>query len=312
MEEIKWDPAMRYFTFKIQSYETPPQIKFYDRNSGALKTVFESNKKRTITEWGQPELLPFTMKNGKTSKVCLIYPVDYNPEKKYPMIVKIYEKESKKINEFFPISWYSRLGFNPAQYALDGYFVLMPDITYTIGNVGVSANEYVNESVDFVLQKANIDKNKIGLIGHSFGGYETAFIVTQNNRFVAAVVGSAVTDLVTYYHTINWNLGQEEMWRFEDFQMRMGKSYFDLKEGYLKNSPFHHVENVSTPLLLWTGGDDLHVDYNQSIRFYLALRRLRKNAKLLLFENEEHVILDYKKKRYLSQSIKKMFDQYCK
>lgn len=312
MDEIKWDPAMRYITFRLQSYETPQKICFYDRNSDILKTVFESNRKRTLTEWGHPVLLSFKMKNGKSSKACLIYPVDYNPEKKYPMIVKIYEKESKKINEFIPISWYSSTGFNPAHYALDGYFVLMPDITYTIGNVGVSANEYVNESVDFVLQKVNIAKNKIGLIGHSFGGYEAAFIATQTDRYAAIVVGAAVTDIVTYYHTINWISGQEQMFRFEDYQMRMGKSYFDLKKGYSKNSPFHHVENVSTPLLLWSGGNDLHVDYNQSIRFYLALRRLRKNAKLLLFENEEHVILDYMKKKYLSQSIKKMFDQHCK
>lgn len=311
-DEIKWDPAMRYFTFRLQSYEIPPQIHFYDRKSGIQKKIYESNKKRTLFEWGNPVLLPFMMKSGKMSKVCLIYPVGYSPEKKYPMIVKIYEKESKKINEFIPISWYSSLGFNPTHYALDGYFVLMPDITYTTGNVGVSANQYVNESVDFALQKVNIDKNKIGLIGHSFGGYEAAFIATQIDRFAAIVVGSAVTDIITYYHTINWISGQEQMFRFEDYQMRMGESYFDLKDDYLKNSPFHQVENVSTPLLLWSGGNDLHVDYNQSIRFYLALRRLSKNAKLLLFENEEHVILDYMKKRYLSQSIKKMFDHHCK
>lgn len=311
-DEIKWDAELKYFTFRLQSYETPPQIHFYDRDSGILKTLFESNKKSTLKEWGSAVLLPYNMKNGEKSKVCLIYPVNYNPEKKYPMIVDIYEKESKNINEFFPISWYSNIGFNPAHYALDGYFVLMPDITYTIGNVGVSANECVNESIDFVLQKANIDKNRIGIIGHSFGGYETAFIVTQNDRFVAAVAGAAITDMVSNYHTINWATGGEEMWRYENFQMRMGKSYFDLKNDYLKNSPFHHVEDIVTPLLLWSGGHDLHIDYHQSIQFYLALRRLGKKAKLLLFDDEAHVILDPTKKRYLSNYIKEMFDHYCK
>lgn len=312
VDEIKCDVDMHHFTFRIQAYDSPPEILFYDRFSEIKKSLYLSNKKRPISEWGQTVLMPFTLKNGKTSKVCLIYPVNYNPELKYPMIVNIYEKKTKKMHEFYPISWYSEIGFNPTHYALDGYFVLLPDIEYTIGNVGVSANQYVNESVDFVLQKANIDKNKIGLIGHSFGGFETAFVVTQTDRFVAAVVGSAVTDIITYYHTINWLTGQEQMSRFEDFQMRMGNSYFEIKENYKRNSPFHNVENILTPLLLWSGGNDLHVDFHQSIRFYLALRRLGKTAQLLLFENEEHVLLDQEKKVYLSQRIKKWFDNYCK
>ncbi len=311
-DQIKWNENLDYFTFRIQAYDLPPKIIFYNRPNNTLQTLFESNANQIIKDWGKAELLSFTMKNGESSKVCLIYPVNYDPTKTYPMIVSIYEKQTERMHEFFPISWLSGSGFNPTHYALDGYFVLMPDISYEIGNVGVSANEYVNESVDFAIWKENIDREKIGIIGHSFGGYETAFIITQTDRFAAAVAGAAVTDMVTFYHTINWNTGQEEMFRFEDYQMRMGSSYFKIKNKYLNNSPFHNIENVSTPLLLWSGENDLHINFNESIRFYLALRRLKKNAKLLLLENEAHVIVNMDKKNYLSKSIKDWFDKYCK
>src|SRR5690554_223058 len=312
VDVIKWDENMRYFTFRIESYNMPPKIILYNRTNDTITTMVKSNSNQTLKNWGEVVTMPFTLSTGEKSKVSLIYPVNYDSSKKYPMIVDVYEKQTKRIHEFFPISWYSSIGFNPAHYALDGYFVLMPDITYEIGNVGLSANQYVNESIDFILQKENIDENRIGIIGHSFGGYETAFIVTQTNRFAAAVAGAAVTDMPTFYHTINWISGQEEMFRFENYQMRMGASYFDLKENYLNNSPFHHVENVFTPLLLWTGGNELHINFNESIRFYLALRRLNKNAELLLFENEGHVIIDMDRREYLSNRIKKWFDKYCK
>lgn len=311
-DQIKWDEKLNFFTFKIQSYNVPPKILSYNRASNTIDTLIQSNINQKLKQWGKAVLFPFTMSNGEKSKVCLIYPANYDPAKTYPMIVDIYEKKTLRMHDFFPISWYSEIGFNPTQYSLDGYFILMPDIAYEIGNVGLSANKYVNESVDFVLEIENIDKNKIGIIGHSFGGYEAAFIVTQTDRFAAAVAGAAVTDMVTFYHTINWNSGWEEMFRFENYQMRMGGSYFDLKRNYINNSPFHNIENISTPLLLWSGGNDLHINFHESIRLYLALRRLKKNAELLLFENEEHTLTQLKNKTYLSNTIKKYFDKYCK
>ena len=311
-DEIKWDSTMQYISYRVQSYDMPPKIITYDVAMGSNTTLVTSNSHNPLKNWGTSKLLEFAMKDGSLSKAVLIYPTDYDPSKKYPMVLDIYERATEYMHEFHPISWYSSIGFNPTHYALDGYFVLLPDIAYEIGNPGKSALRFVDEAINHVLQIASIDKNKIGLFGFSYGGYESAYIVTQTDRFAAVVAGAAATDLVTYYHTINWNLGQEEMFRLENYQMRMGDSYFNSKKNYINNSPFHHIENISTPLLLFSGGDDLHVDYNQSIRFYLALRRLKKDAQLLLFEGEGHGILDLEKRRYLSESIKRRFDTYCK
>lgn len=312
VDGIKWDTNMQYFTYRVQAYDMPPKIVYYNRNKGTHIQMAQSNKGRGIDQWGRPELLEFTTKKGKPSKAFLIHPVDYDPSKKYPMIVKVYEKQTERMHDFYPISWYGSDGFNPTHYALDGYFVLLPDISFEIGNPGLSAYQYTKESVEYALEKASIDKDKIGLYGFSFGGYESAFIVTRTNRYAAAVAGAAVTNLITFYHTINWLTGQEEMFRLENYQMRMGGSYFNRKERYINNSPFHNIENISTPLLLWSGGNDLHINYHESIRFYLALRRLNKKGKLLLFENEGHNILDLDKRKYLTTSIKDWFDLYCK
>lgn len=309
---IKWDVNVKHFLFRLQSYATPPKLLLYDRESKNLKTLVLSNENKKIGEWGKPELFEFTMENGNSSKGFLIYPTNYNPIKKYPMVVCIYENQTRRMHDFYPISDFGTSGFNPTHYALDGYFVLMPDIEYEIGNPGISALNYVEESIDHVIKKVKIDTTKIGLYGFSFGGYESAFIATQTNKFAAIASGAAVTNMVTFYHAVNWGTGREEMWRMEDYQMRMDKPYYERKEDYIKNSPFHSIENLNTPILLWAGAQDYHIDYNESIRFYLALRRLNKKVKLLLFENQGHNILDYKKQEYLSHAIKEWFDKYCK
>lgn len=309
---IQWDENLNYFIFRLQSYDMPPKIVLYNRKKDGITTLAHSNENKKLVDWGKPELVNFTMKNGTISKYVLMYPAHYDPKKKYPMIVNIYEDQSRWMHEFHPLSEFGTSGFNPTHYTLDGYFILMPDIKYEIGNPGISALNYVQESLDHAIKKVKIDTAKIGLYGFSFGGYESAFIATQTNRFAAVAAGAAITNLVSYYHTINWGSGREEMWRLEDYQMRMGKPYFEIKEEYIKNSPFHNIENLNTPILLWAGAEDYHIDYNESIRFYLALRRLQKKVKLLLFEEEGHNIMAAEKREYLSLVIKKWFDKYCK
>jgi dipeptidyl aminopeptidase/acylaminoacyl peptidase len=309
---IQWDEDLNFLIFRLQSYNMPHKILFYNRKKNKTIPVVYSNENKKIKEWGKPELITFSLKDGSPGKYVLIYPSNYNSSQEYPMIVNIYENQSRRIHEFNPLSDFGTAGFNPTHYTRDGYFILLPDIEYEIGNPGISALKYVEESIDHVTQKVKIDTTKIGLYGFSFGGYESAFIATQTDRFAAVVAGAAITNLETYYQAINRVTGKEEMWRMEDYQMRMGRPYFDIKEEYIKNSPFHSIENLNAPILLWAGAEDYHIDYNESIRFYLALRRLKKKVELLLFEDEGHNIIANDKKEYLSFAIKEWFDKYCK
>lgn len=151
-----------------------------------------------------------------------------------------------------------------------------------------------------------------GLIGHSFGGYETSFIVTRTNIFATAIAGAPATDLTSWYLTVGWNTGRPEFWRFESQQWRMGKSLFEDMESYNRNSPILHVKQITTPLLLWTGEVDKQVNTNQSIEFYLALHRLEKQATMLIYPKERHALLKEENQKDLTKRIQNWFDYYLK
>ena len=292
--------------YMVQQSNVPPQIIMNKNNENF--TLVDSCEKY-IQRNEQYRLLNYYSTDNIETNAGLLYPHNYNPEKSYPLIVFIYEKNTRDFNYYNPLGWFDEIGFNPAHYTYNDYFVLLPDIHYEIGNPGLSALKYVEKAVTEALKVANIDKGRLGLIGHSYGGYETSFIVTQTDMFAGAVAGAPIIDMVNFYHTINWNTGLEEMWRFEDSQMRMNQSFFANKEGYYSNSPFHHVENLSTPLMLWVGKNDFHINFNESIRMYLAMRRLGKKGQLLVFENEEHSIINLNNQIKLGEEIMQWFDK---
>ncbi|CAN0367174.1 unnamed protein product, partial [Ectocarpus sp. 4 AP-2014] len=196
-------------------------------------------------------------------------------------------------------------------YTADGYLVFYPDIRYKLNDPGVSAVGCIEAGVRAMISKGLVDKDHIGLIGQSFGGYETAFAITQTNLFATAVAGAAVTDLVSWYHTLGTrDHDRTNMFFFEDGQYRFKDSFYKNPKAYLRNSSLHHAANINTPLLLWTGEEDHHVDWHQSIELYLGLRRLDKECRLLIYPKEGHSLLKPKNQVDLTRRIKDWFDKY--
>lgn len=300
------------FIFQEQSFTIPPSVVYKNLKKKSSKTIFTSNPEWSQYNWVQRELIYYNTEIADSLKGVLIYPIDYNPAKKYPMIVHIYEEQSSYFHRFTPPSLSNEVGFNFMNYALDDYFVLLPDIHYEKGNPGISALICVEKAVEKALETASIDKSKIGLIGHSFGGYETAFIITQTDLFATAVSGAGIFNLLSFYLDIYKMSGHSEIMRVESSQWRMQKSFFDDPEAYINNSPIYQASKINTPLLIWTGKDDPNVNSNQSVQGYLALRRLQKPGVLYLYESEGHVINFEKNKRDLSIRIKSWFDTYLK
>ncbi|MBA6152706.1 S9 family peptidase [Gelidibacter maritimus] len=297
--------------FRRQKFNEPHGIYNFDIKQKKEYLLYQSNEELLNYDLGSGQLIKYNI-GEKELLGTLLFPTNFNPEKKYPMIVYIYEKTSNRLMFFEPPSDYEYIGFNSLKFTTDDYFVLFPDIAYTIQDPGISALNCVISAVNKVMESGNLDENKIGLVGHSFGGYESAFIATQTDMFAAVVAGAAVTNFTSHYHSLGWNNKKPEIWRYESQQWRMGDSYYNIKGAYQRNSPLYHVESLSSPLLLWTGKEDYQVHWTQSIELFLALKRLQKKSKLLLFENEPHALMNKANQKKLSIEIKTWFDKYCK
>lgn len=300
------------FLYEQQGFNEPTSIELIDLKTDLPKTIFKSNPEWNQFKWPNKMLINYNTEFADSLKGILIYPLEYELSKKYPMIVHVYEEQASIQLSFSPPSPSSDTGFNYMNYALNGYFVLLPDIQYQHNAPGFSATVCVERAVEKALETAPIDKNKIGLIGHSFGGYETAFIITQTDMFATAVVGSGILNLISFYFDIYKMTEQPEFMRVEQVQFRMKDSYFENPNAYKDNSPIHQSANINTPVMIWAGKEDVNVNSNQSLQWYLALRRLTKPGVLYYYKDEDHVLNKMENKIDLTNRIKEWFDSYLK
>jgi dipeptidyl aminopeptidase/acylaminoacyl peptidase len=312
IDQIRLDAKGENLVFREQRFDKPISIHHIDVRKKKENLLYQTNDELLKYDLGKIEIVEYELEDGTQLQGSLVYPSNYNPSEKYPLIVEIYEKKSFEINKFDTPSNLMTEGFNILKYATNGYFVFYPNIAYTIGDPGISALQSVTAAVNKVLENKGVDKERIGLIGHSFGGYETAFIITQTNMFAAAVAGAAITDFSSFYHDISWDYKFTQMWRLENQQFRMKETFYDAKEAYYRNSPLQQVENVKTPLLLWAGKKDTNVNWSQSVYMYMALKRLGKKAKLILYEDEDHSLFKPQNQTHLSNTIFNWMETYVK
>ncbi len=296
------------FTFISQQFDEPPKLMFHD-SSGKLNELHQSNPQHMNYLWAKVEKVSYVV-DGKPLSGILIYPADFDPTIKYPMIVSIYERQGGSLHRYVNPTLLNENGINFSVLSSKGYFILLPDIVYEMRQTGASAKKCVLAAVDAVLLKYIVDPNRIGLTGHSFGGFETDYIITKTNRFAAAVAGGAITHLVSSYLNYNSNYATSEFYRYEMDQERIGVSLFEDTISYLNNSPVLLAQKVTTPLLAWTGEEDKQVHYFQSIEFYFALRRLKKEHTLLIYPAESHTIIDKKNQADLTKRIEAWFAKY--
>jgi dipeptidyl aminopeptidase/acylaminoacyl peptidase len=178
------------------------------------------------------------------------------------MVTYIYEKLSNNLHKYCMPSIHSDNGMNISNFTLNGYFVLCPDISYTINEPGKSALDCVTAAINKAQTKGNIDSKRLGLIGHSFGGYEVTYILGQCKIFKAAVAGAPVTDLRSHYLLVN-SRGRPNLDNFEGYQYRITLPFYDPK--FEANSPVAFADKIKTPLLIWTSDRDPVVSSYQSI-----------------------------------------------
>ena len=267
----------------------------------------EANPQQKDFLWsGGSVLLDYTSAKGDRLQAALFLPANYEKGRRYPTIVYYYEKMSQQLHRY---AQPSANGFNKSVYTSHGYAVLFPDITYKINDPGMSAAWCVLPALDAAVAAGVVDRAKVGLQGHSWGGYQTAFLVTQAG-FAAAVAGAPLTNMISMYSSIYFNSGSANQPIFESSQGRFTGGYWDNLEAYQRNSPVYYADRVETPLIILHNDKDGAVDWNQGIEYYNTLRRLKKPVVMLQYVGENHGLQKPANRKDYTVRMKEFFDHH--
>jgi len=275
-----------------------------------MKKVTNANPQKANLNWGTSELVRYRNTDGVQLSGILMKPENFDPTKKYPMMVYIYEKLSQNVHRFVNPSPGGSI--NAAYYVSNGYIVLEPDIVYTEGYPGQSALKCVLPAIQAVVDKGFINENAIGIQGHSWGGYQIAYMVTQTNRFKAAAPGALVSNMTSAYSGIRWGTGQPRQVQYEQGQSRIGGSLWEFPMRYLENSPIFRADRVQTPVLMLHNDADTAVPWYQGIEYYLGLRRLGKEVYMFNYNGEPHGLRKRQNQKDYTMRLQQFFDHKLK
>lgn len=261
--------------------------------------------------WGSVEQFKWISLEGKAMKGLLYKPENFDPTKKYPMIVYYYERYSDKLNTHY-VPNPTRSTVNFPYYNSNGYLVFVPDIIYTTGHPGKDAYNSIMSGTLELMKRPYVDASNMGLQGQSWGGYQTAFMVTQTGMFKAAMAGAPVSNMTSAYGGIRWESGMVRQFQYEQTQSRIGGTLWDKRELYIENSPIFFADRITTPMLIMSNDNDGAVPWYQGIEFFTALRRLGKPAWLLVYNGEEHNLTKRPNRQDLSIRMSQFFDHFLK
>jgi dipeptidyl aminopeptidase/acylaminoacyl peptidase len=259
--------------------------------------------------WFTTELIRFKTLNEKQVEGILYKPENFDVKRKYPVIFYYYQRDSDETNFYINVEL-SRGAINIPWFLSNGYLVCVPDIHYKIGYPGESAYISVTAAAKYLSQQPWVDSSRMGLQGHSYGGFETNYIVTRTNKFAAAVSAAGVSNLTNFYGSFSGT--NSRALYFEKGQGRMGVAFVENPSLYINNSPIFSVKNVTTPILIIHNAADITVTWDQGFQWFTGLKRLGRKAWFLQYVGEGHTVLNEKNKLDYSTRVGEFFDFYLK
>lgn len=287
-----------------------PDLLITDGTFREFRKVSDANPQLANLSWGTAELIHFESTDGVPLEGTLYKPENFDPHKKYPLLVYIYERLSQNVHNF--IEPRPANVISPSFYVSNGYLVLEPDIAYKIGYPGQSALNCVLPAIQKVVNQGFVDEKAIGIQGHSWGGYQIAYMVTRTNRFRAAAPGAPVADMISAYDGVRWGPGIPRQFQYERTQSRIGGSIWEEPLRYIENSPIFMADRVTTPLLMIHNDADDAVPWYQGIEYYLALRRLNKEVYMFSYNGEPHNLRRRVNQKDYTVRLQQFFDYYLK
>jgi dipeptidyl aminopeptidase/acylaminoacyl peptidase len=298
------------YLYTRQTHEDYPDYYVTDSSLKKGTRITEATPQQKEFLWSSGSiLLDYESDKGDKLQAALYLPANYEKGESYPTIVYIYEKLSQGLNRYYTPS---ARGFNKSVYTSNGYAVLMPDIVYKVNDPGMSSVWCVLPAINAAVETGVVDKERIGIHGHSWGGYQSSFLVTQTDIFRACVTGAPLTNMISMYSSIYWNSGSANQPIFESSQGRFEGGYWDNIEAYTRNSPVYFAENVKTPLIILHNDKDGAVDWNQGIEYFNTLRRLGKSVVMLQYKGENHGLRKPENQRDYTIRMRQFFDHHLK
>jgi dipeptidyl aminopeptidase/acylaminoacyl peptidase len=299
------------FGYITQDYDDSPDLFVGGADLKEARQVTTTNAFQSDYAWGRSELLDYKTPTGRRLQASLHYPAGYEPGRKYPMIVYNYELLSQNVHRYVAPS--DREYYNISVFTSHGYFVLQPDIVFTARKPGPSVIECVTAGVAKVIQMGLVDPKRVGVVGHSMGGYNTSILATRTTGvFAAAVAGAAMTDLVSYYGDHHWSSGIAETDHIETGQERMVAALYEDLQAYIDSSAVFAAHNMTVPLLLEVGDSDGTVAWHQGIELYNVARRARKNVVMVAYIGEDHGLRQKSNQKDYQRRILAWFGHYLK
>jgi dipeptidyl aminopeptidase/acylaminoacyl peptidase len=293
-----------------ESYTEYPDLWISDLKFESPRKITGTNPQIKDFAWGSAELVEWRSVDGIPLQGVLIKPGNYEPGKRYPVVVYFYRFFSQRLHEFNQVVVNHRPCF--PLYASNGYAVFLPDVRFDIGQPGYSATKCLVPGIQKLVDMGIADPDAIGLHGHSWSGYQAAFVITQTDIFACAIAGAPVSNMTSAYSGIRWQSGLARQMQYEQQQSRIGGSLWEYPERYIENSPVFFADRINTPLLIQFGDEDGAVPWYQGIELYLAMRRLEKDCVFLQYRKEPHHLKKYANKLDYTIKMREYFDHYLK
>jgi dipeptidyl aminopeptidase/acylaminoacyl peptidase len=308
---IKAEGADRVI-YTEQTFNEFPDYWVSDTKFTNSRKITDANPFITEYAWGSKVLIDYRNSRGQRLQGTLTLPPGYEKGRKYPMLVYFYEIMSNTHHTFSMPVFDDRPQMST--YASNGYLVFQPDVVYEIGKPGSSAVDCVTAGVKEVIRLGYADPKRIGLQGHSWGGYQSSFILTQTDMFAAVVTGAPPTNLVSFYNELYKQTGTVQQGITEVGQVRMGDNVtpWNAHELYESQSPIHNVTKIRTPFMILHGTADGAVDWIEGLQYFNAARRNGKQVILLSYPNEPHHLANKDNQKDFQVRMMQFFDHYLK
>jgi dipeptidyl aminopeptidase/acylaminoacyl peptidase len=298
------------YLFTQGTFEEFPDLWVTNGRFASPAKISDANPQQRAYRWGTNALVHWRSNDGVPLKGILFKPADFDPAKKYPMVVYIYEQLSQNLHSYVPPA--GRNIINPTVYVSNGYLVFEPDIHYETGYPGASALKSIVPGVQMLIDSGFVGPDAVGLQGQSWGGYQTAYVITQTSMFRAAMAGAPVANMTSAYGGIRWQTGLARAFQYEHTQSRIGGSIWEYPMRYLENSPLFSADRITTPLLIMSNDADGAVPWYQGIELFVAMRRLGKEVYLIDYNGEGHNPSKRANQLDIAMRMQQFFDHFLK